>query len=405
MSFKTVQIELLDGSEYSISILKSTKANKILESIFEKLNLIEKDYFGIYLYDMNTDKKLWLKNNNRVWSQIVKLTDPPYHLYFGVRYYPSDFALLEEDITIYMVYLQLRREVLNGRVICSEDERSTMLAYILQAEGGDFNGETKYFNFFENILGNSTYMQQNVIKIYKGLKGINAPTSEMKFLDIALQKAYYNQEIYPVQYDAQPTLRDLLLSLGPLGIGVYQNNVKVEIFRWIEVWNIGWINKTLWFRIIRDNQKNKHKYHFNDSKSCEKVWKAFRDYFQFHTVERKIDSNILFGRIPPKVYRIHLLNEQSTPSQRNMSTKPKISQENISGLIHDRTMGNPLLNEHFGVNSEKISLYNPDETLRGNNNKTKKNFLKTFSSPAQVINSTEQYKVRRGNNESSTSKF
>ena len=136
MSYKELQIELLDGSDLAKSIFKNTKTIKILESIFEILNIIEKDYFGIYLFDLNTDKKIWLKNNASVWAQIVKVIDPPYQLYFGVRYYPSDLILIEEDITLYMIYLHLRKEVKNGRVICSEEERSKMLAYILQAEGG-----------------------------------------------------------------------------------------------------------------------------------------------------------------------------------------------------------------------------------------------------------------------------
>ena len=224
-------------------------------------------------------------------------------------------------------------------------------------------------------------------------------------MELALQTTYYNQEIFPVRSDAQPNLRELLFTLGPLGIGIYQNETKLDIFSWMEIWNIGWINKTLWFRIVRDNEKSKHKYHFDDLKTCEHVWKTFRDYFHFHIHDRKIDSKLLFGRTPPKVNRIHLLNEQSTPSQRNMAVKPKISRENISELVQDRNpaKGNLLHKEHYGAGLESTSIYNSDDSLKGNGERTKEKLIKAFSAP--VKQTTEQLKVKRGNSESLTSAF
>ena len=136
LNYKGVQIELLDGSDLARSIFKRTKTKELLENIFQLINIIEKDYFGLYYTNLQTDDRVWLKNNDSVWTQIVKILDPPYQLFFGVKYFPYDPLLLQEDITLYMMYLQLRREVKDGRVICSERERAEMLAYILQAEGG-----------------------------------------------------------------------------------------------------------------------------------------------------------------------------------------------------------------------------------------------------------------------------
>lgn len=139
INYKVVQIELLDGSDVSRSIYKRTKTKEILENIFQMLNIIEKDFFGLYFINMQTDSRIWLKNNDTIWSQIVKAMEPPYQMYFGVKYFPYDPLLLQEDITLYMMYLQLRREVKDGRAICSEHERAEMLAHILQAEAGNLS--------------------------------------------------------------------------------------------------------------------------------------------------------------------------------------------------------------------------------------------------------------------------
>ena len=136
LNYKGIQIELLDGSELARSIYKNTKTKEILESIFQLINVVEKDYFGLYYTNLQTEDRVWLKNDEAIWSQIVKVLDPPYQMFFGVRYFPYDPLLLQEDITLYLMYLQLRREVKDGRVICSDKERAEILAYILQAEGG-----------------------------------------------------------------------------------------------------------------------------------------------------------------------------------------------------------------------------------------------------------------------------
>ena len=137
LNYKAVQIELLDGSDLARSIYKKTKTKEILENVFLMLNLLEKEYFGLYYSKLYNDERVWLDNSRTVWSQIVKIMDPPYQLYFGVKYYPYDPLLLQEDITLYMMYLQLRREVVDGRLLCSVVERGELLAYICQAEGGN----------------------------------------------------------------------------------------------------------------------------------------------------------------------------------------------------------------------------------------------------------------------------
>ena len=136
INYKVIQIELLDDSDISRSIYKKTKTKEILENVFQMVDLIERDYFGLYFVNMQTDERVWLKPNESIWNQIVKQIEPPYQMYFGVKYFPYDPLLLQEDLTLYMMYLQLRRDIKDGRCICSEDERAEMLAHILQAEAG-----------------------------------------------------------------------------------------------------------------------------------------------------------------------------------------------------------------------------------------------------------------------------
>lgn len=142
-------------------------------------------------------------------------------------------------------------------------------------------------------------------------------------MEKALPVTFYNQDMYNVRSDAQPGLKGLTLTLGPIGIGLYQGTVKLDIFGWMEIWNVGYMNRIFWFRILRDGEKSKHKYHFMKKKLCKYAWKQFRSYFSFYTQEKKIDPKLLWGRIPPKVSRVNLNAQQhegwSESTQENKS--------------------------------------------------------------------------------------
>ena len=201
---------------------------------------------------------------------------------------------------------------------------------------------------------------------------MDAATCEMKLMEKGLPVTFYNQEVYPVRSEAQPGLKRLTFTLGPIGIGLYQSSVKLDIFGWMEMWNVGYINHTFWFRIVRDGEKSKHKFHFENKKVCEKVWKAFREYFNFYIREKEIDPKLLWGRIPPKISRVTLYTEHGTPPRKNIIIRPKISRDNISSLVTDPSgPGNSLLKEHYGIKESNqaerklLSTYTADNSLRG----------------------------------------
>ncbi|XP_066914034.1 FERM domain-containing protein 3-like [Clytia hemisphaerica] len=362
INYKVIQIELLDDSDLSRNIFKKTKTKEILENVFQIIDIIEKEYFGLYFKNLQTDERMWLKPSGTVWSQIVKVMEPPYQLYFGVKYFPFDPLSLQEDVTLYMMYLQLRRDIKDGRCICSDHERAEMLAHILQAEAGDHGPSSvhKYRHFFVNLQQTTPELERAVLDIYTHMGGMDPPTCEMKLMEKALTVTYYSQEIYHVRSDAQPGLKRLTLTLGPIGIGLYQNSVKLDIFNWMEIWNVGYINSIFWFRVMRDGEKSKHKFHFNNNKTCEHVWKAFRDFFNFYIQERKVDPKLMWGRQPPKVQRLTLLSDVHTPAMRHANVVPKISRDNFSSLIVDPgNYGNPIMADPY-ANGNKIQLSKQD---------------------------------------------
>lgn len=51
---------------------------------------------------------------------------------FRVKFYPPDPFKLKEELTRYQIYLQLKRDLLHGRLYCNQSEAALLGAYILQ---------------------------------------------------------------------------------------------------------------------------------------------------------------------------------------------------------------------------------------------------------------------------------
>ncbi len=72
--------------------------------------------------------KLW---TNLLNSSCVADIDPVFFS-FRVKFYPPSPFQLKEQITRYQIYLQLKRDLLHGRLFCSDADAAVLGAYILQ---------------------------------------------------------------------------------------------------------------------------------------------------------------------------------------------------------------------------------------------------------------------------------
>jgi hypothetical protein len=58
----------------------------------------------------------------------------PILLSFRVKFYPPDPFRLKEEITRYQIFLQLKRDLLHGRLYCTPTEAALLAAYIIQCK-------------------------------------------------------------------------------------------------------------------------------------------------------------------------------------------------------------------------------------------------------------------------------
>lgn len=72
----------------------------------------------------------WLDLGKSILKQVKDLD--PVLFSFRVKFYPPDPFRLKEEITRYQIFLQLKRDLLHGRLYCGSNEAAMLMALILQ---------------------------------------------------------------------------------------------------------------------------------------------------------------------------------------------------------------------------------------------------------------------------------
>ena len=155
-----LRVVLLDNTEMTICISKKRKGHHLLQQVYNHLNLAETEYFGLRYMDI-TNQTYWLDEEKSIGSQILKKTNTN-TLYLGVKYYALDPGKLKEEITRYQFFLQIKRDMLQGRLAVSMDTAAQLGAFSVQSELGDYDpqrhllgyvsGSTRTFSFFPLCL-------------------------------------------------------------------------------------------------------------------------------------------------------------------------------------------------------------------------------------------------------------
>ena len=145
-----LRVVLLDNTEMTICISKKKKGHHLLQQVFNHLNLIETEYFGLRYMDI-TNQTYWLDEEKSMAGQILKKTNTN-TLYLGVKYYALDPGKLREEITRYQFFLQIKRDMLQGRIPVSMETAAQLGAFAVQSELGDYDPKRHLLGY---VSGNS----------------------------------------------------------------------------------------------------------------------------------------------------------------------------------------------------------------------------------------------------------
>uniref|UniRef100_A0A8B9K2B7 FERM domain-containing protein 5 n=1 Tax=Astyanax mexicanus TaxID=7994 RepID=A0A8B9K2B7_ASTMX len=308
-------VRLLDDTEYTCTIQRDAKGQYLFDLICHHLNLLEKDYFGIRYVDPDKQRH-WLEFTKSISKQMK--SQPPFTMCLRVKFYPPDPAALKEEITRYLVFLQLKRDLYHGRLLCKTSDAAILAAYILQAEIGDYDpgkhpeGYSSKFQFFPK---HSEKLERRIAEIHKTeLIGQTPETSELNFLQKAQMLETYGVDPHPCKdVSGNPAF----LAFTPFGFVVLQGNKRVHFLKWNEVTKLKFEGKT--FHIYANQKEIILTYFAPTPEACKHLWKCGVENQAFYKLEkssqvRTVSSSNLFFKGSRFRYRAGLVPSRSCPS-------------------------------------------------------------------------------------------
>lgn len=89
---------------------------------------------------------------------------------FEVKFYPPDPASLQEDLTRYQLCLQVRNDILAGRLPCSFITHGLLGSYLVQSELGDYDSHemgANYLKDFKFAPNQTQALEDKVMELHK----------------------------------------------------------------------------------------------------------------------------------------------------------------------------------------------------------------------------------------------
>ncbi|XP_065415192.1 FERM domain-containing protein 5 isoform X2 [Chrysemys picta bellii] len=322
-------------------VKRDAKGQYLFDLLCHHLNLLEKDYFGIRFVDPDKQRH-WLEFTKSVVKQMR--AQPPFTMCFRVKFYPTDPAALKEEITRYLVFLQIKRDLYHGRLLCKTSDAALLAAYILQAEIGDYDpgkhpeGYSSKFQFFPK---HSEKLERKIAEIHKTeLSGQTPATSELNFLRKAQTLETYGVDPHPCK---DVSGNAAFLAFTPFGFVVLQGNKRIHFIKWNEVAKMKFEGKTFCLYVSQKEEKKIALTYFAPTpEACKHLWKCGIENQAFYKLEkssqvRTVSSSNLFfkgsrfrysGRVakevmessakikrePPEIHRAGLVPSRSCPS-------------------------------------------------------------------------------------------
>ncbi|XP_078613964.1 protein 4.1-like isoform X36 [Branchiostoma floridae x Branchiostoma japonicum] len=245
VKMRLYKVLLLDGTEYEVELDKKAKGQQLFDMICDHMNLLEKDYFGITYTDPQ-DQKYWLDPLKAIGKQIA---GAPWVFGFNVKFYPPDPSQLQEDITRYQLCLQIRDDILKGRLPCSFVTHALLGSYIVQSELGDYDPEehsADYLSEFKFAPNQTKELEEKVMELHKTHKGQTPAEAELHYLENAKKLAMYGVDLHHAK-DSEGV--DIMLGVCANGLLIYRDRLRINRFAWPKILKISYKRSNFYIKI------------------------------------------------------------------------------------------------------------------------------------------------------------
>ncbi|XP_045836464.1 band 4.1-like protein 1 isoform X11 [Meles meles] len=274
------RVTLLDASEYECEVEKHGRGQVLFDLVCEHLNLLEKDYFGLTFCDADSQKN-WLDPSKEIKKQI---RSSPWNFAFTVKFYPPDPAQLTEDITRYYLCLQLRADIITGRLPCSFVTHALLGSYAVQAELGDHDAEEHVGNYVSELRfapNQTRELEERIMELHKTYRGMTPGEAEIHFLENAKKLSMYGVDLHHAK-DSEGI--DIMLGVCANGLLIYRDRLRINRFAWPKILKISYKRSNFYIK-IRPGEYEQFEstigFKLPNHRSAKRLWKVCIEHHTF----------------------------------------------------------------------------------------------------------------------------
>uniref|UniRef100_A0A2K6ESH8 Erythrocyte membrane protein band 4.1 like 2 n=1 Tax=Propithecus coquereli TaxID=379532 RepID=A0A2K6ESH8_PROCO len=364
---KTVQCKviLLDGTEYSCDLEKHAKGQVLFDKVCEHLNLLEKDYFGL-MFQENPEQKNWLDPAKKIQRQLRNL---PWLFTFNVKFYPPDPSQLTEDITRYLLCLQLRQDIASGHLPCSITTHALLGSYTLQAELGDYDPEVHSnidLSEYQFAPTQTKELEEKVIELHKTHRGLSPAQADSQFIENAKRLSMYGVDLHHAK-DSEGV--DIKLGVCANGLLIYKDRLRINRFAWPKILKISYKRSNFYIKVRPAEMEQFEStigFKLPNHRAAKRLWKVCVEHHTFY--------RLVSPEQPPKAkfltlgskFRYSGRTQAQTRQASTLIDRPAPHFERTSSKRVSRSLdGAPIgvvdqsLMKDFPVSAGEISAYGP----------------------------------------------
>ncbi|XP_036406016.1 tyrosine-protein phosphatase non-receptor type 14-like [Megalops cyprinoides] len=237
------RIRLLDNNVIECTLSVESTGQECLEAVAQRLELRETHYFGLWFHS-KAQLQRWVELEKALKKQLDKFGNEPL-LFFGVMFYVPNVSRLEQEVTRYQYYLQVKKEVLDGRLQCTVEQGIRLAGLAVQADFGDFNQFQSQDFLREYVLFPVTWQHvdevldewtQKVAEEHKSHCGMQPAEAELLYIKEVEKLDGFGQESFAAKDNYT---NDIYIGVSFIGVFVkHRNGRSIMLHRWKDIGNI-----------------------------------------------------------------------------------------------------------------------------------------------------------------------
>ncbi|MBN3313185.1 PTN14 phosphatase, partial [Atractosteus spatula] len=279
------RIHLLDNNVIECTLSVESTGQECLEAVAQRLELRETHYFGLWFHSKSQLQR-WVELEKALKKQLDKFGNEPL-LFFGVMFYVPNVSRLEQEVTRYQYYLQVKKEVLDGRLQCTVEQGIRLAGLAVQADFGDFNHFQSQDFLREYVLFPVKWTQdeevleeltQKVAEEHKSHCRMPPAEAELLYIKEVERLEGFGQESFTAKDNFAS---DIYLGVSFMGVFVkHRNGRSTIVYRWNDIGNMTHNKSAITIELT--NKEETVLFHTDDMEMAKYISRLFAARHKFY---------------------------------------------------------------------------------------------------------------------------